>query len=49
VFGRAGGGRVRVTLPAGMATPAVGAVLEVDVVESVPIIFAASTTTSDPR
>ena len=49
VFGLAGGGRVRVTLPAGMATPAAGVVLEVDVVESVPIIFAPSTTTSDPR
>ena len=49
IFGRAGGGRVRVTLPSGMAAPAPGTVVEVDVVESVPIIFATSTTTPEQR
>ena len=49
VFGHAGGDRVRVALPAGMATPAAGTVLEVDVVRSVPIIFSAPTTTPEQR
>ena len=49
VLGRAGGARVEVALPAGMDAPAAGAVLEADVVESVPIIFAASETTPEQR
>ena len=49
VFGHAGGDRVRVALPAGMETPSAGTVLQVDVVQSVPIIFAAPTTTPEQR
>ena len=49
VFGQAGGDRVRVALPAGMQTPGAGTVLEVDVVQSVPIIFASPTTTPEQR
>ena len=42
LLGLVGGARVEVALPAGMAAPAPGAVLEADVVESVPIIFPGS-------
>ena len=45
LLGRAGGARVSVALPAGMAAPPAGAVLEADIVESVAIIFPASDTT----
>jgi putative spermidine/putrescine transport system ATP-binding protein len=41
LLGLAGGKRVEVTLPADMAPPAAGSVIEADIVESVPIIFAA--------
>jgi hypothetical protein len=49
VIGRVGGARVEVTLPAGMASPAAGSVIEADIVESVPIIFAAPETSHQQR
>ena len=49
VLGRVGGARVEVALPAGMAAPAAGSVIEADIVESVPIIFAAPETIPEQR
>ena len=49
VLGRCGAARVEVALPPGMDAPAAGSVLEADVVESVPIIFAAPETTPEQR
>ncbi len=49
MLGLVGSVRVEVALPAGMAAPAAGTVLEADIVESVPIIFAAPETTLEQR
>ena len=49
MLGLVGSARVEVALPAGMAAPAAGTVLEADIVESVPIIFAAPETTLEQR
>jgi ABC-type sugar transport system ATPase subunit len=49
VHALAGGARVEVALPAGMAPPAAGSVLEAEIVESVPIIFAAPDTILEQR
>jgi ABC-type molybdate transport system ATPase subunit len=49
VLGRCGGARVEVSLPAGMAAPAAGTVLDADIVETVRIIFAAPETIHEQR